>query len=72
MCGVGGKGGEAVRRAERPPREALLMPRAGAGLQSFGWRNFARQAELVDALRAELRGWGGTVRVVPTPGAEVP
>ena len=72
MCGIGGKGGKALRRAERLPREALLMPRAGAGLQSSGWRNFAQQAELVGALRAELRGWGGAVRVVPTPGGEVP
>ena len=47
MCGVGGKGGQALRRAERPPREALVMPRVGAGLQSFGWRNFAQQAELL-------------------------
>ena len=69
---MGGVSGKAVRRAEHPPRKALLMPRAGAGLQSFGWRNFAHQAELVGALRSELRGWGGAVRVVPTPGGEVP
>ena len=71
-CGVGGGSGKAVRRAEHPPRKALVMPRAGAGLQSFGWRNFAHQAELVGALRSELRGWGGAVRVAPTPGGEVP
>ena len=29
------------------------------------------QAELVDALSAQLRGWGGAVRVLPTPGGEV-
>ena len=69
---MGGVSGKAVRRAEHPPRKALLMPREGAGLQSFGWRNFAHQAELVGALRSELRGWGGAVRVVPTPGGEVP
>ena len=59
VCDVDGKGkgkGKSVspRRAERPPREVLLMPRAGAGLQSFGWRNFAHQAELVSELRAQL------------------
>ena len=61
------------RVAARPALRALVMPRAGSGLQSSGWRNFAAQAELVETLRTKVVGpRGGDVSVVATPGGEVP
>ena len=48
------------------------MPRAGAGLQSGSWRNFAAQPDLEATLRSALAPHGGEVRVVPTPGGATP
>ena len=48
------------------------MPRAGAGLQSGSWRNFAAQSDLEATLRGALAPQGGEVRVVPTPGGATP
>ena len=48
------------------------MPRAGAGLQSGSWRNFAAQPDLEATLRSALAPHGGAVRVVPTPGGATP
>ena len=62
--------GLARRRAAQPPREAVLMPRAGVGLQSGSRRNFDEQAALEATLRREVEARGGTVRVVPTPGGD--
>ena len=56
----------------QPPRNALVMPRAGAGLQSGSWRNFAAQPDLEATLRSALAPHGGVVRVVPTPGGATP
>ena len=56
----------------QPPRNALVMPRAGAGLQSGSWRNFAAQPDLEATLRSTLAPHGGVVRVVPTPGGATP
>ena len=58
--------------ALQPPRTALVMPRAGAGLQSGSWRNFAAQSDLEATLRGALAPQGGEVRVVPTPGGATP
>ena len=48
------------------------MSRAGAGLQSGSWRNFAAQSDLEATLRGALAPHGGEVRVVPTPGGATP
>ena len=56
----------------QPPRNALVMPRAGAGLQPGSWRNFAAQPDLEATLRSALAPHGGAVRVVPTPGGATP
>jgi hypothetical protein len=56
----------------QPPRNALVMPRAGAGLQSGSWRNFDAQTDLEATLRSALAPHGGIVRVVPTPGGATP
>lgn len=59
------------RRAASPPRRALFMPRAGAGLQSGVWRNFEGAAALVQTLR-QLMPPGAQIVETPTPGGSSP
>lgn len=54
------------------PRRVLVlyMPRTGVSLQSGLMRNFARERELLSALRASLPS--ASLKTIPTPGDSVP